>query len=612
VILSRQQNLWVTLLASIFVAASLGCGTKPSASTTPGTNTATSAAALPPTANDDSVYRRELLQSALNLLNSPEQFDSENERADQIVERLNQWRRAEKAELRETNDAGQPATNEVIGEKNTEAKSAPEVASLIETLPPELQQLRVLRRLNNEAFDRTYDGLFLCEAIMLRDIANHIQPAKRDDLSIAEALFDWTVRNIQLQPQPGAEATPDELWLARHIPLESVFYGRATPLQRAWVFMLLARQAGLDVVLLAVDDPRNPDLPRPWVTALHSGDELYLFDFTYGLPIPGPNGVGVATLSQAAASDAVLRQMDTADRAYPRKAADLKKVTALIEASPGYLTPRIKDLESNLSGDDRVLLSFDPASLAEKLRKLNQIGNVKLWAFPYETLRLRLNSPDAVRRAAQLERFPFTFFAESEPSSKKSDEQKRPDRVHALRLGRYLQLRGMYGNTEEERPSKFRGAELSETMERGAKYYLLRALPNREQLQEYARMQRQGEVFAPGQPVTKEFVDGYQTVRDDAAYWLGIIWLELGANQSAAQYLGAMTLDASPDGPWTNGARFNLARAYEAMGKTEQAIKLYEADRSPQRYGSRLRAERLKAASAKTTPGKSPKTKSGK
>jgi len=101
-------------------------------------------------------------------------------------------------------------------------------------------------------------------------------------------------------------------------------------------------------------DPSNPEQFRPWATALLTGGELYLFDPTYGLPIPGPGGKGVATLAEAAADDAILRQMDIpGDRIYPRKAADLPKVTALLEASPGYHAPRMKMLQSHLTGQDR-------------------------------------------------------------------------------------------------------------------------------------------------------------------------------------------------------------------------------------------------------------------
>jgi TolA-binding protein len=593
---SLRKSLLSAFALLFYVGLSIctGCGPKQSAQPA---STAKASSAPAPTPQGEESNRRQLLQSAINLLNSPEQFRDENQLDEQIFERLNQWQRAEGSA------SDDPTADDNQKSDTTGRKSD----SLIDGLSPELQQLRVVKRLNSDRFNKDYDGTFLREAVILRDVADHIQPEKRDDLSVAQALFDWTVRNIQLQPQPGTDATPDEQWLARHLPLETVFFGRATPLQRAWVFMLLARQAGLDVVLLALPDARNADQPRPWVTALVDGNDLYLFDFTYGVPILGPGGKGVATLAQAAADDKILRQMDTGDRPYPRKSADLQKVTALLEASPGYLAPRLKDLESKLSGNDRIVLSFDPTSLAEKLRKLDHVDAVKLWTFPYETLQQRAKVSPDLMIAAQLERFPFSFNGDVEtPSKKQSEQRSQEHQVEALRLARYLQLRGMFGSSDAERPDKMRGKELSEMMERGAKYYYLRALPRQAQIEDFARMQRQGEVLAPGRPVTKEFVDAYQTVRDDAAYWLGVVWLELGANKTAVDYLGRMTLEAYPNAnsPWANGARYNLARAYEAMGKNADAIRLYEADRSPQRYGNKLRAERLKtAASEKSANG---------
>ncbi len=439
----------------------------------------------------------------------------------------------------------------------------------------------------------------------------HIQPDKLDDLSMAEAIFDWTVRNIQLEPQPASDATPAEQWMVLHLPLDTLYLGRGTPLQRAWVFVLLARQAGLDVVLLATPEPRDPTGLRPWVAALVSGSDLYLFDFTYGLPIPGPGGKGIATLAQAVADDAILRQMDIpGDRVYPKKAADIEKVTALIEASPGYLSRRMKLFEAPLRGNDSMLLSTSPSALAAKLRDIKHVGDVKLWAKPIETLEERGKASPELLRAAQLERLPFAIAAEPEPSSKKKEEsRKQPHRVHALQLGRLLHLRGMYGASASDRATNDASADLSEVAQRGAKFYYLRALPQQEQLEEIARAQRQGREIAPGQRLTQEFVDAYQQVRDDAAYWLGLVFFEQKAYPSAMQYFDKMTLAADSDGPWSNGARYNLARCYEAQGKLPEAIKLYQGDKSPQRYGNRLRAERLKEQKAEKSPEKSDKNK---
>jgi tetratricopeptide (TPR) repeat protein len=265
----------------------------------------------------------------------------------------------------------------------------------------------------------------------------------------------------------------------------------------------------------------------------------------------------------------------------------------------------MKTFESQLSGHDRMVLSNSPSVTAAKLRDIKHVGDVKLWSQPYEILQARSTAPSELLRAAQLERMPFTIAADPEESGKKKDDTRRNERrLQALKLARLLQLRGMYGVSASDRTKNQQPTELSEAAERGAKYYYLRALPQQEQLEAVARAERLGEEIAPGRRLTKEFVDAYQRVRDDAAYWLGLVWLEQKAYQSADPYFDKMTLQANPDGPWANGARYNLARSYEAQGKLPEAIKLYQADRSPQRYGNRLRAERLKEQTAEKKPEK--------
>ena len=174
---------------------------------------------------------------------------------------------------------------------------------------------------------------------MLRDVVNQVQPDKLDELSVAEALFDWTVRNIPVGSAAAATIPrPRSNGWRCNCRGKRLFFGSGTPLGRAWVFILLARQAGLDVVMLATPDAKSPDGLRPWIPALVSGGNLYLFDTTYGLPIPGPKGQGVATLAQAAADDSILRQMDIpGDRIYPKKAADLAKVIAPDRSLAGLL-----------------------------------------------------------------------------------------------------------------------------------------------------------------------------------------------------------------------------------------------------------------------------------
>ena len=81
-----------------------------------------------------------------------------------------------------------------------------------------------------------------------------------------------------------------------------------------------------------------------------------------------------------------------------------------------------------------------------------------------------------------------------------------------------------------------------------------------------------------------------------ASFWLGLIHFDTGRYDQAIQWLRKRTLDAYPNGQWTDSAHYNLARAYEALGQKEKARELYLLDDSPQAHGSLIRARRLSQA----------------
>ena len=93
-------------------------------------------------------------------------------------------------------------------------------------------------------------------------------------------------------------------------------------------------------------------------------------------------------------------------------------------------------------------------------------------------------------------------------------------------------------------------------------------------------------------------------MKEDATYWLGLATLSEGDYEIAVDYLERMTLLALPNGRWASAARVNLAEAKIQIGETGEAMKLLRGDRSPQRFGSRFRAQRLESDSVpiKTPP----------
>jgi hypothetical protein len=69
--------------------------------------------------------------------------------------------------------------------------------------------------------------------------------------------------------------------------------------------------------------------------------------------------------------------------------------------------------------------------------------------------------------------------------------------------------------------------------------------------------------------------------------------LSEGEFAAAEDYLRRMTLEAAPDSRWTDAARVNLAAALVGLGKPAEAAVFLREDGSPQRFGSRLEADRL-------------------
>ena len=435
----------------------------------------------------------------------------------QVIDRLNQWIRRAKPQ----------------GEWRLDP--------LLETLSDDLRKLAPEASLAASIFQRE-DHRYLQEAVWLRDISNWARGDSLDPLERASRLFDWTVRNIQLE-------TSESLGPVAHHPWHTLMYGRGTAEQRAWVFTLLCRQQGLEVVMLATPDAESPASLRPALAALWNEGKFYLFDLQLGLPIPGPGSPGgkpsgVATLAQVLADDSLLRRLDLdAEHPYRLQADDLRQAVALIEATPLALSKRMKLVEERLAGDNRIVLSVDATALAESVRGSERIGEVRLWDLPYRTLAAALAANDESREAAVAELRIFLW---------------RP----RLWKARVLHFQG-----------KFEGDESAKTFYRAAR-------PSEAKIEK-----------AHIHPEEKQLV---RSAKKYASYWLGLLLFEEGNYRVATEFLDRHTLQATPEGPWTLGARYNLARAQEAQGAIDEAIALYEVDTSPQSHGNRLRARWLR------------------
>lgn len=530
-----------TFLLAVVVVGVLGCDE-------PGHATKSNAAAKSHAASERGANQAELFGLLADNLNRLEEFDNSQT---QVRDRLNHWAR------------------------QNQRDAAWQVDSLVASLPDDVQELAVTKSLDQNDYSLD-DIAFIQQAAWLRDISKHVRAGKFGDVDIAEELFDWTVRQIQLEPESYGKSP--------HLPRDILLLGRGTALQRAWIFMLLARQQQLDVVLLKVQ-PAGENKPPRYLAAVISNNQLYLFDPELGLPIPGPEGKGIATLAQAADDAAVLRQLDLdSDRPYPLTADDLKSVKAVVEGGPQYLSRRMRAIESRLSGKQKIVLTTTPSQVAAKVGKLAHVESCELWAEPFAVEGRKAALDPAGEQALLRELVIFT------PQS-------------PVRTARALQFKGQYDG------------------DKGAKKHYLLARPSKQQLDE---IEAHPELVLGGKEnlsrykpesvdkLIQQQIEVLKTAKECASFWLGLIAFDQQKYDVAVDFFVERTLKENPGGPWSAGARYNLARTYEAAGANDKAVELYMADKSPQRFGNLLRAKRLQgstsASESQAKPSETPPT----
>jgi tetratricopeptide (TPR) repeat protein len=491
---------------------------------------------------------------------------------------------------------------------------------LLDSLPRALRNTPGLERLARLQFSASGnaqwldDLAYLQQNLWLHDIAQRVRrepPPPRlqmwlknmeatvglpesEQIAAAERLLDWTTRNIQLDPLPSAPKGPEAtagstetvLPAARgevgpgygHLPLEVLLYGHGDAHERARVFVLLCRQTGIDAVMLGFQEEQST-ARRGWLPAALIGGKLYLYDTALGLPIPGPEGQGIATLDQVRNDPQLLRRLDVEGLpAYPVTDKDLKQgVFALLDAEPAALSRRMEMLQAAMPAAQRLVLMAGASQLESALRKSKQpIAGVSLWNVPFEAVLYRIGVSQRAAREQPLAQELYRQSILFSPS--------RP-----LIKGRNFHLQGRYEN-EDNKP--------------GARsLYLQCRPPDREidalKTNEYYRKSIGLDRTLPDDPTQRDaMLDQFVGIARDgkfsATYWLALTYADVGKPNAAIEWLGKPIVEASPPSPWTPGARYNLARCYEELGQFDLARQWLESDKdSPQRHGNRLRARML-------------------
>jgi tetratricopeptide (TPR) repeat protein len=302
---------------------------------------------------------------------------------------------------------------------------------------------------------------------------------------------------------------------------------------------------------------------RAWLPALFADGQLYLFDCRLGLPIAGPTANKPATLAEVVADEALLARLDLDDaHRYGVRGEDLKHVVASVEASPEALSRRMALVESRLSGAHKLTLSSPGSALVARLRQVAHVSDAGLWLVPFEVWRWQARLSEEEAKAAARDMYVFQA-------------------VPSLLTGRSLYFKGTLDG------------------EKGAKVNLLQARPSQTMIDNWTLPK---DLAQKVKEEARSKVEAMQMVvmqqaKQDSTLWLGLIAYEQKDYKTAAEFLDRFTLQATPKpkGRWAQGARYNLARVYEAQGNLPGAIELYESDaQSPQSDGNRLRARQLK------------------
>jgi hypothetical protein len=139
------------------------------------------------------------------------------------------------------------------------------------------------------------DAHYVDTCLLLRDGAYSLGVEGQPPVERAQAAFAWVVRQVQLRESPfppGFPPTPTQYVLRR---------GWGNSLERSVAFLNMLQQMGIPGCMIGY--PEGGANSRYWIPGALVDKEIFLFDTRMGIPLPAPDGKGIATLRQLRAAD---------------------------------------------------------------------------------------------------------------------------------------------------------------------------------------------------------------------------------------------------------------------------------------------------------------------
>lgn len=456
------------------------------------------------------------------------------------------------------------------------------------------------------------DGEHLRDCLLLRSMARNVLRAdpsrsERTELARVSAAFRYVIRALELVPR-----SPRDLPLT---PFELCVLGKGTAEDRAWVFAGLLRQEKFDAVLIGrpgtAEGPSSPE--GPFLVGVLADGNVYLFDPRAGIPIPGPaaeagGDAGVATLAQAAADPAVLRQLDAPGQSYPLTAADLERPGVWLIGDAGFWSRRMRTLQAQYR--EKGLVIADPLHETDLgpglLARVADAGSgrwakeaIALWKYPEEQLashaklNKELNKEQNEQRVALEEVLaPFAAYRVvvvnqrngavnfidreqlNDPAAGKNDPERR------------VMLRTTAGTEMRSRLAHLEGRFA-------------------EALTTYHEVTVRARAVVDFETTPKSMRAQHAQAIDDAKFWTGLCKFEQGDYRVAFDSL-ARYRRQQEDGSWTRQARYLLALCHAEQKDFAQAIaelSKVPAD-DPEYPGHQWLIRQWKAAAERKAEGK--------
>lgn len=208
------------------------------------------------------------------------------------------------------------------------------------------------------------DEYHLDQCWTLGEAARSLDVATLPEPDRAAAGFAWVVRQVRLNDY--ARTAPPHYILRR---------GFGTAAQRTLVFLALLDQLGLQGCVVKVgpgmptppNNPQEPTIRSPLdsfrLVGVVAGKDIYLFDPCLGMPLPNPEGPGIATLAQLRSQpEKVLAPLSIGtDYVYDISADDARTAAARPAVFLASLSPRMRFLQELLAAHHGIHLHAERA-----------------------------------------------------------------------------------------------------------------------------------------------------------------------------------------------------------------------------------------------------------